>query len=397
MTWSLMDLVIALVLVLGLVHGLVRGIGRTAGGIAGLVLGGGLALWLIPRIPLEPGEPVLRLLVLGGLLGLGMLGGHALGESLIGRLAGVPADRPRGAAVADAAGGAVISTAAAALVVLAAVSTLAGGPAPALGAHAERSPMMQLIHRGTPGPLVSWLERTQQRVAGTIAARELDTLLFAPSQPPVGEVDDPEMLAAADSAVQVVGCAPECSSRSSGSGFAAADGQVVTNAHVVAGAESVVIRDADGRRHEAVVVAFDPDADLAVLSVPALDVPVLPLAPTPPAGTAGAHIGYPGGGPRAIGPAEVQGAALTSMSSIDDAAAAAPVEVLQFAGDVQQGDSGGPLVDDDGAVIGVVFARSSSGPAGFAITTETLQEALAAASGAAEPVSTRQCEPVEAG
>ena len=74
MTWSLMDLIIVLLLVLGMLHGLVRGIGRTLGGIAGLLLGGALALWLIPLIPLETGGTSVRLLVLGG-LGLSLLPG----------------------------------------------------------------------------------------------------------------------------------------------------------------------------------------------------------------------------------------------------------------------------------------------------------------------------------
>lgn len=93
MTWSLMDLIIVLLLVLGMLHGLVRGIGRTLGGIVGLLLGGALALWLIPLIPLETGGTSVRLLVLGGLVVLGMLGGHALGEALLGRIAGMPSQR----------------------------------------------------------------------------------------------------------------------------------------------------------------------------------------------------------------------------------------------------------------------------------------------------------------
>ncbi|MCT1602071.1 MarP family serine protease [Kocuria sp. p3-SID1428] len=398
MTWSLMDLIIVLVLVLGMLHGLVRGIGRTLGGIFGLLLGGAAALWLIPLIPVDGGGVGVRLLMLGGLVVLGMLGGHALGEALLGRIAGMPAQRSsRAVAALDALGGAVLSTAASGLVVLAAVSTLASGPAPALGAHAERSPMMRAIDDVVPSSLTGLLERTQQRVAGSAAARELDTLLFAPAAPPEGDVEDPEILAAAESVVQIVGFAPQCSARLSGSGFAAADGQVVTNAHVVAGTGSVFVHDAQGRRHEARVVIFDPQSDLAVLDVPSLGVPVLPIADAATLGAEGAFIGYPGGGALSIGPAEVQGTALTSMTSIDADASAAPVEVLQFAGDVQQGNSGGPLVDGDGAVLGVVFARSSSGPAGFAVSTEQLRSALSAADGADQAVSTQDCEPAHAG
>ncbi|WP_144791161.1 MarP family serine protease [Kocuria palustris] len=395
MTWSLMDLIILIVLVLGLLHGLMRGILRTLVGIAGLLAGGALALWAIPQIPLESADRVVRLLVLGGVLVLGMLGGQALGEALAGRAAAAVAVRSRALRFLDALGGAAIGALAAALVVLAAVSTLASGPVPAVGAHAERSPMMRLVDRAAPPVAVDALERAQERVAGSTGARELDTLLFEPAPPPAGEVDDPEITAAAGSTLRIVGFAPQCSARLSGSGFAAAEGQAVTNAHVIAGAERVFAHDAQGRRHEAEVVVFDPAADLAVLSVPSLEAPALGIAPTPPPGTAAAFAGHPGGGPLEIGPAEVQGTARTSMSSIDGDAPSPPVEVLQFAGGVQEGNSGGPLLDGDGQVIGVVFARSSSSSAGFAVTTEALGDALTAAAGAEQPVSTQECEPVD--
>lgn len=396
MTWSLMDLIILIVLLLGVLHGLVRGIARTLGGIAGLLIGGAAALWVIPQIPLDVADRVVRLLILGGVLVIGMLGGQALGEALVGRIAGAVTVRSRVLRVLDAIGGALIGAAVAALVVLAAVSTLASGPSPALGAHAERSPMMRLIDRAAPQAVVGFLESAQQRVAGSTAARELDTLLFEPAPPPAGDVVAPEIVAAADSTVRVVGFAPQCSARLGGSGFVASPGQAVTNAHVVAGAESVFVHDAQGRRHEAEVVVFDPDADLAVLSVPTLQAPVLEISPTPPPGTMAAFAGHPRGGALEIGAAEVQGTARTAMSSIDDDASSVPVEVLQFAGDVQEGNSGGPLLDGDGEVIGVVFARSSTGSAGFAVTTESLTDALAEASGATRPVPTQECEPADA-
>ena len=63
-----------------------------------------------------------------------------------------------------------------------------------------------------------------------------------------------------------------CGRLQEGSGAVLGDELVVTNAHVVAGADSVeVIRHPDGAEIEATVVAFDPSADLAVLDVPGID------------------------------------------------------------------------------------------------------------------------------
>ena len=67
--------------------------------------------------------------------------------------------------------------------------------------------------------------------------------------------------------VKVTGNA--CHQIQDGSGWVAAPGIVVTNAHVVAGERSTTVIDATGSRR-AVVVAFDPVRDLAVLSVPQL-------------------------------------------------------------------------------------------------------------------------------
>src|SRR5690606_64574 len=55
-----------------------------------------------------------------------------------------------------------------------------------------------------------------------------------------------------------------CNSIVEGSGFVAGDDVVVTNAHVVAGVEDPFVLDQNGR-HDAYVVLFDPDLDLAVL------------------------------------------------------------------------------------------------------------------------------------
>src|SRR5690606_29337131 len=82
---------------------------------------------------------------------------------------------------------------------------------------------------------------------------------------------------AAQSVVKVRGNAPSCSRRIEGSGFVYAPGYVMTNAHVVAGTQTVSV-DLAGLRYDAVVVVYDPARDLAVLHVPLLPAPALPFA-----------------------------------------------------------------------------------------------------------------------
>lgn len=397
MDWNAVDVLVAVVLLLCLVHGAGRGIGRTLGGFAGLLLGGALALWLLAGLDVQSPDRMIRLAVLGGVLVVCMLLGQVLGEVISGRIVGGP---PRGSAAAgavDRLGGAVVGVVAGALIVLAVVGSLGSGAVPWLSLQAADSRLMQAIQRAAPQPVLGALGSARQHVVGSAAMRELDTLLFEAAPPPAGDVEDPEVLAAASSAVQILGLAPECRAQQSGSGFAVSGDRVVTNAHVVAGTQRVTVRDSDGRRHSAEVVAFEPGMDLAVLSVPDLDRPALEPGATPPAGAMIAFAGYPQGRPLEIGPAELQGTARTSMSSIDPGAAGPPVEVLQFAGAVEQGNSGGPLLDDAGRVIGVVFARSTADETGFAVTGQSLAGVLEDSAGAVSPVDTGRCQPLEAG
>ena len=104
------------------------------------------------------------------------------------------------------------------------------------------------------------------------------------------------------SVVRVEGQA--CSEIQQGSGWVAASGLVVTNAHVVAGEKSTSVFTTDGRRLDATVVAFDPRIDLAVLRVPPFLLPALSRASADVDQT-GAVFGHPRGGALREAPARI--------------------------------------------------------------------------------------------
>jgi uncharacterized membrane protein required for colicin V production len=79
------------------------------------------------------------------------------------------------------------------------------------------------------------------------------------------------------SVVKILGSAPSCGKRIEGSGFIYAPERVLTNAHVVAGTETVSVVQ-NGSRLAARVVVYDPHKDLAVINVPGLTGPVMPFA-----------------------------------------------------------------------------------------------------------------------
>lgn len=192
---------------------------------------------------------------------------------------------------------------------------------------------------------------------------------------------DPDVQRAGDSVVKILVSA--CGRRVSGSGWVAADGVVVTNAHVVAGEDGIgVQRRSGGDQLEATPIAFDPRNDVAVLRVPGLDAAALAFSRDVKVTEPGAVEGYPLSGPFRIRPARV-GQTRNVLSQ--DAYGRGPVrrKITAFRGKVQPGNSGGPLVDVAGRVSGTVFAQAIGGrtQGGYAVPNDIVSRVLQSAGG----------------
>lgn len=168
-----------------------------------------------------------------------------------------------------------------------------------------------------------------------------------------------------------------CGYRVEGSGFSPAPDTVVTNAHVVAGATSTQVLRPDGRRLAAQVQVFDPDRDLAVLSVPGLGEQPLPLTSSV-VGQSGAVFGHPQGQvPIEVSPASVVRKVTVTTTDIYGENLLRR-QILVLAASLEPGDSGAPLVNQSGEVTGVAFAVSRlRATTAFAIPSETLAPLLA--------------------
>ncbi len=158
----------------------------------------------------------------------------------------------------------------------------------------------------------------------------------------------------------------------SGSGFVwDSDGHIVTNFHVVHGAEQIVVKFWDEREAQATLVGEDADSDLAVIRVPSEGID---LRPVRLGDSTNLHVGE-----RAIAignPFGLEGTMTTGIISALGRGISAPSnyiipEAIQTDAAVNPGNSGGPLLNARGEVIGIVAqirspVRANAG-IGFAV------------------------------
>src|ERR1700691_2023599 len=157
-----------------------------------------------------------------------------------------------------------------------------------------------------------------------------------------------------------------------GSGFVIrADGLIVTNRHVIAGARTVRVHLSDGRELPAKILGADAVTDIALLKVPASNLPVLRLGSSQAISVGDAVIAI--GNPFGLGQSVSAGIISAGGRMLEDDPY---IDFLQTDAAINQGNSGGPLLSIDGTVVGITSAIfSPSGGSvglGFAIPAETV-------------------------
>jgi S1-C subfamily serine protease len=202
------------------------------------------------------------------------------------------------------------------------------------------------------------------------------------SEAPTPAVSSDEVVAKArPSVVKVRGESESCQKITEGSGFVVAPNKVMTNAHVVAGAETFS-SGTEGKTHEAQVVSYDPRADIAILDVPDLSAEPLEFARyTAGSGTHALVLGYPGASTFQASPVQIREVTELSGPDIYRVTTVTRQAYILTGSFPQSGSSGSALVDLYGQVLGVYFgAKTNDSTTGFAIAAAQVIPQLAKAS-----------------
>jgi S1-C subfamily serine protease len=392
--WAPVNLLDVVVVVLALAlgyrgwhKGLVGQVFELGGGFLGLLVGIALGPRIAAAFTDRPGlqGALISLLVVFVLLSIGQTAGY-----IVGHRGGVLAKRARLGGVNQTLGGGfgVIITVITFWLV---GSLLVSVPSRPLARAFRGSAVLRVVGDVLPQPpnLVFYLRQYLDTSGFPQVFAGLPRPLAPQVDLPPGRDARAAAQAAQESTVRIV--VPACGGTQLGSGWIAADSMVVTNAHVVAGGNSITVEDSGGR-HAGRVVFFDPRTDVAIVRADGLEGRPLDLASRPlDRGEGGATLGFPGGGELATHAAAVRdrysavGLDIYGRGEVSR-------EVYELRSPVRQGDSGGPFVLPNGSVAGVVFAASTTDVGtGYALTGEEVMDELEEGLASTAPVGTGRC------
>ena len=354
----------------GALGSLMSFIGVVLGAIAGVML----APHIVGFVDSPRAKLFTALLLILALVVIGEVAGVVLGRAVRGSIRSGPVR------VVDSLTGVGLQ-----LVVVVIAAWLLGSPLTtsnqtSLASAARGSKVITEVDKYAP----NWLRAVPKRVSALLSTSGLPEVL-EPLRTPVPTVDAPDATLADSlvvaksrpSVVKIRGVATTCQKVLEGTGFVIAPNRVMSNAHVVAGSDSVTV-EADGQTYDATVVSYDPDADISILDVPTLPQQPLVFADQPAkTGTDAVVLGFPGGGDFVATPARVR--EIIELSGPDIyKSKTVNREVYTIRGTVRQGNSGGPMINRAGQVIGVVFgAGVDDNDTGFVMTTDEVSRQLA--------------------
>ena len=384
--WCLVVLTLAYALS-GYWQGFITGAFATAG----LLLGGLVGIWLAP-ILLGDAAPSLwvslgALFVVLVMASVGQAALQFAGTRIRARLTWQPIR------AVDAVGGAALSVVAVLVVAWMLGVAISGSRIPGISPQVRESRVLVAVNKVMPVQAQQALRGFDAVVGSSFFPRYLEPFAperivnVAPAEPRV--VRDPDIRNARQSVFKIRST-NRCGSGVEGTGFLYAPHRLMTNAHVVAGVTDPEIKDGD-KTMDGTVVYYNPDIDVAVIDVPALDGPTIRFDLDGKEKQQGAVLGYPQDGPYDAQPARIRGEQRLRSPDIYGNGTVTR-HVFSLRGMIRPGNSGGPFVSSAGKVLGVVFAASvSDRQTGYALTSDQVRRAAALGLQAQDRVSSGNC------
>src|SRR6201990_3265987 len=350
---------------------LVALVGVVRGAVAGVLL----APHLVSHIEGSRTKLFVTLFLILALVVIGEIAGVVLGRAVRGAL------RNRALRTFDSIIGVVLQMVTVLVAAWMLFTPLTSSDQPNLAAAVRGSKVLAQVDEVAP----TWRKSVPTRLSALLDTSGLPDVLSEYGRTPIIAVDAPDaalandavVAAARPSVVKIRGVAPSCQKVLEGTGFVVGPNRVMSNAHVVAGSDSVTV-EVDGDTYDAGVVSYDPEADLSILEVPNLPSPPLQFdMQEARTGTDAVVMGYPGGGDFSATPARIREVIQLNGPDIYHTTTVTR-EVYTIRGTVRQGNSGGPLIDRDGKVLGVVFgAAVDDSSTGFVLTAKEVSRQLA--------------------
>ena len=239
----------------------------------------------------------------------------------------------------------------------------------------SRGVVLGAVVGGIVGALVAGglFVATDEDASTTIVRRDSNPVISRPSSQIDTDSDIAAIIVRAEPAIVAIttGDGPGTGRGGAGTGFViTADGFVVTNNHVVEGADRIEVAFTDGSSMDAEIVGNDASSDLAVLKVDGTDLATIELGDSEAAQVGDDVVAI--GNALALdgGLSVTQGIISGTGRTVETDAGGALVGMLQTDAAINPGNSGGPLLDAEARVIGINTAIANPQNAqnvGFAI------------------------------
>ena len=386
-----LDILVIVVLVAYAISGYVQGFVTNLVATIGLLVGGLLAISLIPKFMNERTPTVMSsLIALAVVVGAAVIG-QAIGTYVGSNLRDGLVWRPL--RWVDAVGGSALSMIAVLCAAWALGYAVSGSQIPYVSTEARGSVILGRVNQVMPDGATDVLDAFNKVLDTNLFPRYLDPFenetITAVGPPDPTSLNTPGVRKAAGSVVKILGAA-SCNRGIEGSGFVYADNRVMTNAHVVAGVANPFVI-VGQRRIPAKVVLFDPKLDVAVLATNGLGLSPLEFDKSGRAGEKAAVLGYPENGPFDARAARIRMEQRLRSPDIYDKGQVVR-QTFSIRSLVRSGNSGGPLVSEEGKVLGVIFAASiTDRSTGYALTATQVGEDARTGQNSTSPVSTGAC------